>query len=288
MNNYKGFIYAIISSAAFGIGPTFAKISYNYGSNPTTLLMFRFLIAFLVLLIYLLFKRTDIKINKKQFIMLFIIGILGYTITTETLFVSYTYLDCGLATTLHFTYPVIICIFSFFAYKEKVSKGKIISIILASLGVYSLVAFENTTLNTLGVVLALISGVTYAGTVIGLGFKPVKPLDNKIATMYVSFGAFVGMAIYGLFKGDIVGVYNFPVIISYFGIAIISTIFPIVLLLKAIESIGATSATILATFEPIVSIICGVLFFSEKITFPLMLGTALILISAIILAKDKS
>ncbi|MEF9934944.1 MAG: DMT family transporter [Clostridium sp.] len=287
MNSYKGFIYAIISSAAFGLGPTFAKIAYMNGSNSTSLLMFRFLIAFILLLAYLLIKRVSIKIDRKQLLMLFLIGILGYTITTETLFLSYVYLDGGLATTLHFTYPVIICVFSFFAYKEKVSRGKIISIITASLGVYSLVAFESTTLNTFGVILALISGVTYAGTVIGLGLKPIKLMDNKIATMYVSFGAFIGMAIYGLTRGEIAWVCNLPVIGSYFGIAIISTIVPIVLLLKAIESIGATSATILATFEPIVSIICGVIFFSEKLSFALIIGTLLIIASAIILAKDK-
>ncbi|MEG0641031.1 MAG: DMT family transporter [Clostridium sp.] len=287
MKKYKGFLFSIISSAAFGIGPSFAKIAYSNGSNPTSVLMFRFLIATIILFGYLMFNKINIKVSRKQFIMLFIIGILGYTITTQTLFVSYVYLDMGLATTLHFTYPVIICVFSFFVYKEKISRPKLFSIILAGFGVYSLIAFEDQKLNTLGVVLSLISGLTYAITVIGLGLKPIKPLDNKIATMYVSFGAFLGLLIYGLFDKSIILEYNTPIVLSYFGIAIISTILPIVLLLKSIEMIGATSATILSTFEPIVSILFGIILFGEQLTFALILGMVFIILSAIILAKGK-
>lgn len=61
-----------------------------------------------------------------------------------------------------------------------------------------------------------------------------------------------------------------------------------VLLLKGIELIGASSASILGTFEPIVSIIMGIIIFKEQLTFSLIMGTIFILISTIILAKDKS
>ncbi len=100
MNNYKGILYAILSSAAFGIMPIFAKIAYINGSNPTSALLFRFLAAGLILLLYLKVNGISIKISLKQTVFLLLIGMFGYTITTITLFVSYNYLDSGLATTL--------------------------------------------------------------------------------------------------------------------------------------------------------------------------------------------
>lgn len=287
MNNYKGIIYAILSSIAFGLMPIFAKYAYMNGSNPTSVLIFRFLFAGIILFIHLKMKKIDIKISKSNFILLFLIGLLGYTVTTQTLFTEYDYLGAGLATALHFIYPVVVCLFGFFVLREKMSRTKLLSLLLSGIGVYALVAFENKTLSTVGIFLALFSGVTYGLNVIALGLKSLKDLDNRVTTMYVSFGGFVGMLLYGIFEKNIVWDMNIQVFTSYAGIAVVSTIFSIILMLKAIETIGTGSTSILGTFEPIVSIILGILLFSETLSMALILGTVLIIISAIMLVKDK-
>ena len=106
--------------------------------------------------------------------------------------------------------------------------------------------------------------------------------------MYISFGAAIGMILYGGVTNQIIFNMNINVALSYVLIAVVSTILSIILLLKGIEIIGASSASILGTFEPIVSIIMGIILFSEKLTFSLMLGTFFIVLSTIILAKDKN
>ena len=55
-----------------------------------------------------------------------------------------------------------------------------------------------------------------------------------------------------------------------------------------LEYLYIVFAAILGTFEPIVSIIMGIIIFKEQLTFSLIMGTIFILISTIILAKDKS
>lgn len=288
MNNIKGIFYAILSAAAFGIMPIFAKFSYMYGSNPTSALLFRFLFAAIILFIYFKISNIDIKIERKQFMILFLIGLVGYTITTQTLFVSYNYLGVGLATTLHYIYPAIVCILSFIIYNERLSIKKILSLILSVTGVYCLVAFENTSLNAFGIILALISGLSYGINVICFTIKTIKDLDNKIVTMYVSLGAAFGMIVYGLLTKTIVLNFNIQIIGSYIGLSVISTIISIVLLLKAIELIGSGSASILGTFEAIISIILGILLLNEKLTISLLVGSILIIISAILIAKEKN
>ena len=67
MDNYKGILYAILSSLAYAIMPIFAKVAYDSGSNSTSALIFRFLIAGVVLLIYLKIKKINLKISFKQF-----------------------------------------------------------------------------------------------------------------------------------------------------------------------------------------------------------------------------
>lgn len=167
------------------------------------------------------------------------------------------------------------------------SRSKIIALILAGLGIYTLVTTKNTSLNTLGVVLALASGVSYGITIILLGINLLKSLDHNVITFYVSTGATLGMLIYGGLTNTIVTTLNFNLLLSYTSIAIISTIIAMLLLLKAIKKIGTASTSILGTFEPIVSVILGVILFGESLTISLIIGTCLILISTIILAQEK-
>ena len=288
MKNYKGILYAILASVAFGVMPIFAKFAYINGSNSNTVLFFRFSIAAIILFIYLNLKKVSIKVSKKQFILLFITGFLGYTMTTQTLFSSYNYLGVGLATSLHFIYPAFVCILEYILLKKGMSKNKLFSLIFAGLGVYALIAFENNTLSTLGVFLAIFSGFSYAINIMLMSMKEVKDVDNKVVTMYVTFGAATGIFIYGILNGSLVTKISMNLTVSYICIAVISTILSMVLLLKGIELIGASSASILGTFEPIVSIVMGIIIFKEQLTFSLIMGTIFILISTVILAKDKS
>nr|WP_302596780.1 DMT family transporter [uncultured Cellulosilyticum sp.] len=288
MSNYKGIIYAILSSVAFGLMPIFAKFAYANGSNPTTVLIARFLLASIILFTYLKCTRVSLKVSKKQLIILLSIGIIGYTLTTQTLFVSYDYLGAGLATTLHFIYPVVVCLIGYFFFKEKMSKSKMLALIFAGLGIYALIAMDNNTLNALGVMLAIFSGISYGVNIIALGLKSIKQINHNVVTMYVCLGATLGMLIYGTFTNTITLTLNLNIGIAYIGIAVISTIASMLLLLKAIATIGTASTSILGTFEPIVSVILGVILFGEPLTLSLIIGTILILASTIILAREKN
>ncbi|MEG1002152.1 DMT family transporter [Clostridium sp.] len=288
MKNYKGIMYAILASVAFGLMPIFAKAAYINGSNPATVLLYRFSIAAIILFVYLKFKKVVLKVSRKQFLLLFFTGAIGYTITTQTLFMSYNYLSVGLATTLHFIYPAFVCVLEYFLFKKNMSKAKVMSLMFAAIGVYALVAFENQTLSTMGLFLALFSGISYGINVLMLAMKEIADIDNRVITMYISFGAAAGMLVYGGATGQIINKINLSLSLSYVLIAVVSTILSIIFLLKGIEIIGASSASILGTFEPIVSIVMGIVLFGEKLTFALILGTIFILISTIILSKDKN
>jgi drug/metabolite transporter (DMT)-like permease len=287
VNTYKGIIYALLSSAAFGIMPILASIAYADGSNSTTLLIGRFSISALILFLYLKCSHIDIALQKGQMVLLVFTGMIGYMITAQTLFMSYNYLGAGLATTLHFIYPVVVCIISFVFFKNKISTQKIISLFFAALGVYALIAFKDHTIHLWGIGLALFSGVAYGLTMIAMSVPSIRSLDNRITTMYICLGSTLGTVLYGICNKSIVCHFNFKIIACCLGIAIVSTILSIILLLKAIRIIGVSSSAILGTFEPVVSVFLGVLFLDEQLTFSLITGSALIIISAIILAKEK-
>lgn len=287
MKKIYGIMYALLSSAAFGFMPIFAKTMYNSGSNTFTVLSLRFLLASLMLFMYFLIFKIDFKVNKKQLLILLSIGILGYTSTGLTLFYAYNYISVGLATTMHFIYPAVVIILNYLIYKEKFTKHKAAALIISMAGVYVLIGIKAQGIHFGGALLALLSGFTYAGCVMGMNHKAIKGLSNLVTVFYFSISAGISLLIITLFSGK----FYFPVstlsIVSIIGISLISTIISIGLFVKALKIIGPSSTSILGTFEPIVSIIMGIILFNEKITLPLVLGTIFILLSVVILAKEK-
>ncbi len=287
MNRFSGILYALLSSAAFGFMPVFAKVLYNNGSNTLTVLSFRFTLAALMLLVYFLIKKVDFRVSRKQLFLLCIVGIIGYTSTGLTLFYSYNYISVGLATTMHFIYPAIVIILNFLIYKEGFSKNKLSALLLSIAGVYILIGFKAEGIHLGGTIIALLSGFTYAGCVIGMNHPELKKLSNLVTVFYFSLSAGIALFIFTLFCRQL----NFPVtlqtVVSITGISLVSTIISIGLFVKALKIIGASSTSILGTFEPIVSIIMGILLFNEKLTLTLIIGTILILSSVILLAKEK-
>ena len=87
---------------------------------------------------------------------------LGYTITTITLFEYYNYLNSDLATSLHYIYAALVCIFSFILYRESITKEKILSLVLSLTGFYLVKAFGSKSLNIVGIFLAVLSDLGYS------------------------------------------------------------------------------------------------------------------------------
>lgn len=286
MRKLPGIIFAILSSTAFGFMPIFAKIAYNNGSNATTLLAFRFLLAAIMLSIYFYIKKIFLNINKKQLYIILLVGLLGYTSTGIVLFLSYNYISVGLATTMHFVYPAVVIVLNYIIYKETLTKNKILALLISLIGVYVLIGINSNEINLKGAFLALLSGFTFAGCVMGINHPELKKLDNSVQVFYFSVCASAVFFIFSIFTGQLVLQLNIYILFSYIGISLISTIISIVLFIKAVKIIGASSASILGTFEPIVSIIMGIILFNEQLSFTIIVGTLLILAAVFIIAKN--
>lgn len=288
MKKINGIIYGLLSGIAFGITPVFAKTAYNNGLNATTVLIFRYLLAAFILFFYCIFKRLNLKINKKQLILFLLVGMVGYTLSTETLFIAYNKIGAGLATALHFVYPTVVCVLSFFIYKEAMNKSKIIALIVSCIGVYMLVGLSLSEINIPGVILALFSGIVYSVSILGMNKKELKEMNNMVVTFYISLFAGIAILAFGVVSKGIIIVPNMEVILSLVGLSVISTILPLLFIVKAVKYVGPSTTSILATFEPIVSMVVGVFMFKEKITLSIIIGTILILISVVILAREEN
>lgn len=109
-----GYVLVLLSAFGFGLLPIFAIFAYDSGMGVPTLLFLRFAFATVLFFSYILIKMRGWKITGKQWLALFLLGGVLYTMQATDIFQfrkAYTSTACFVATV-----PLsnICCYFIFF------------------------------------------------------------------------------------------------------------------------------------------------------------------------------
>ena len=99
-----------------------------------TVLFYRYSLAVIVLGIMMKFQKQSFAIKRVDVLPLCIMGLL-FAFSSLFLFMSYNYMDAGIASTILFVYPVLVAIIMAVVFKEKVSPITMFSIALAFVGI---------------------------------------------------------------------------------------------------------------------------------------------------------
>lgn len=282
----KGKICLIFSAFIYGIAPLMAKIAYQGGVNEMTLTFLRTFLALPLLFILMFARKQSFKLSLKELINIVILGFVGGTLAITCLYSAYNYITTGLATTLHFIYPLIIVIVSVLIYKEKITHAKLIAVMFVTIGIFLFVDLTSAA-DKIGVILAVLSGVFYSFYVIYIDHSGLKEMDYVKLTFYLMIIMSVGTLIFGSATGDIkfggingVG-WTFSAIIS-----LLISLGAIPLFQAGVRYEGAATAGIISALEPATTIILGVLVLGESMGVTQYIGGALI-ITGIVLAEKN-
>lgn len=277
----KGTVCAIISAIVFGFTPVFASWSFDLGSNAMTLTFYRNSMVIPFMLVILMAKKVDLKINKSQFIQLALVSVFCSASTTFLLYAAYKYIGVGLSTTLHFLYPVITILCGFLIFKDKLEINRIIALILAFVGV-ALASGAEGSFGIIGVILAVASAVTYSAYLISIEKTAISDMHPMKAMFYMCLINTIVLPIIDLPFGEIVYNLHFIPLIYTFVVSTANSLFAYVLLIIGIKLIGAGNASIFSTLEPLSGVICGVLILGETMSVIKSISCILILIAVMI------
>ena len=116
----KGYLFALVSALTYGMIPLFMIPLKKWGFfSVDTALFYRFLIAAILILGYLVFyQKESVKINLKEGIIFSILG-LFYALSAEFLFIAYDFLSHRIAFTVFFIYLIIVALILEIFLKEK-------------------------------------------------------------------------------------------------------------------------------------------------------------------------
>ena len=280
----KGKMYLIMSAVLYGIIPFLTTVAYTGGANGITLTFLRSVISLPLLLVVILTDKRNLKISRKQFEKIVVLSVFGGVMPLVTLYLSYNYISTGLATTLHFIYPLIIILTMSVIYHHKPSKNILSSVVFVTVGIFMFADISSVSSKT-GIILALLSGVFYSFYVIYIDKSQLDRMDFFVLTFYVSSVMSASLLIFSLLTDsltlDISSIsWSFSVLVSLAG-----TFGAMPLFQLGVRYEGAETAGILSTLEPITSIALGALLLGEKVDTSQMFGAALIIFGVIIAQK---
>ncbi|MGJ0336992.1 DMT family transporter [Aliarcobacter cryaerophilus] len=282
----KGVILAIISAICYGMNPLGALFLYEEGLNVNSVIFYRFIFASILLAIFMLIKKDSFYLKFKEIILLALLGLL-FGISAISLFNSFLYMDAGLASTVLFIYPIFVAIIMALFFKEKNSIITILSIIFAFLGVVLLYESDGANVSNFGIFLVIVSSLCYAIYIVII--NQYLKLSALKVTFYSMLFCTITILIHSFFDSslNIMPLVNFNMWFYTIFLALVPTIISLLFLIKAIQLIGSTSASILGALEPLTAVLIGVYVFNEKITFWLVIGIVFILFGVILIVlKD--
>lgn len=286
--------YVQISLAMMIVGSSVVAGKLIISSFPVFLASgLRFIVASLILVPLLLWKEKRLpRIERSVFGILFLQALTG--VFLFNIFMLYglkftTAVEAGIITS---TLPAVIGVIAVLFLKEKLSRTKIIGILLAVVGVLfmNIMSGEGSNVSSLLGNSLIIGSVLTEALFISLGkaiSHKVTPLT--ISTMMSVFG-FILFLPFSIYEGmsfsfssvDMMDWMN----ILYFGVVV--TVLAFLLMYQGLTKVSASSAGVLTSVLPLSTVVLSFLILKEEILISHLLGMLFIIAAIFILSKDTS
>jgi drug/metabolite transporter (DMT)-like permease len=258
----------------------FAKEAYRAGLGVTSLLAARFVLAAAVLWA-IVAVRPAARPPRRLVLACLALGAVGYAAQAGFFFTALQHLDASLTSLLLYTYPALVFCAALALRREHFTPWKAGALILASGGA-ALVLLGGGTggLQTGGALLALAAAVMYTIYIL-VADGIVARVDPFMMGALVTTGAAATFLVAGAIGGSLaVAGGGWPWIAA---IAVVSTVLPIVTFMLGMRHVGASTASIVSTAEPVVTVTLAVALLHEGLGPLQMLGGVLVLAAVVAL-----
>lgn len=284
-----GLVYAILSAAAYGTNPIFAKPLYNDGMNPDSVLLFRYLFAVLVISLMMLYQgwsrhklAETFRVSRHNMPQLILLGFM-MAVSSLTLFSSYNYIPVGIASTLLFVYPILTALIMTLCYHERLSWLVVVCLFIACGGIGLLCPMEDGSISLdgdflIGFLIVMLSGLAYAIYLVGLNKTRLRNVASMPVTLYVLiFGTFLFVG--RLFFSPLT-LPEHPIMwLNLLALGIFPTVVSLVCTAKAIQYIGSTYTALCGALEPVTAVLLGIIILDENVSLRESCGMILIFLA---------
>lgn len=292
MNRIKGILYAAVSSSTFGLAPFFSLTLLLAGFSAFEVLSYRWGVATIALTLFGWCSGCSFRLEKKDFLVVLLLSLLR-AVTSFSLLIAYQNIATGVASTIHFMYPLAVSLVMMYFFQEKKSLWVMFAVFMSLLGAALLSSGELEAKNgdtIVGLVAACVSVFSYAGYIVGVRMTRAVQINSTVLTCYVMGLGTVLYFIGALTTSGLRLVADGYTWLIILGLALPATAISNITLVRAIKYAGPTLTSILGAMEPLTAVVIGVFVFKELFTLNSAIGIILILlaVSVVIFRKQKN
>lgn len=289
MSKAKAYVCIIMAAALWGLIGFFVKHLSSQGFTSLQITCLRTVAASICITPLVAMQGMDkFKIALKDIWMFVGTGIISLS------FFNWCYFNCiqssslAVAALLLYTAPAFVMLMSLFLFGEKFTKEKAIALCMTFIGCACVTGVLSGELNlsVLGLMYGIGSGIGYACYSI-FGKYAIRKYETITITTYTFYFSFLATLLVSDFNAEVIAKIDMMTVAYILGLGIICCLIPYVLYTKGLETVEAGQASVLATIEPLVAAIIGVVFFAEPLTMDKIIGMVLIF-SAIGVLELKS
>lgn len=282
-----GILLIILAACFWGSMGIFVRKLGEYGFSSIQIVSIRITIAALVFCIILLIKdRTGFRISPRDIPLFLGLGLGSILFFTVCYFSAIAIMSLSTAAILLYTSPIWIMLMSMLFFHEKMNSRKLVALVLAFTGCVLVSGISGDGMTVTGILLGLGAGFGY-GLYSILGTIALRKYSPYTVTTYTFVVAAMGswiicqpVDLISKFKaaGSPSGLLLFCILT-----AILTAVIPFLFYTLGLRTVEAGRAGILATIEPLVATVIGMICFSEPVTILSGAGIVLILTAVVIL-----
>ena len=284
-------ILIIVAACFWGSMGIFVRRLTTFGFNSIQIVSIRITLAALIFSLFLVVKeRSGFRISLRDIPIFLGLGLGSILFFTVCYFAAITIMPLSTAAILLYTSPIWIMLMSALLFHEKMNSRKIVALLLAFGGCVLVSGVSGDGITFIGVLLGLGSGIGY-GLYSILGTIALRKYSPYTVTTYTFVIAAVGswfiskpLDMFSKFErtDNLTGLILFCILT-----ALVTAVIPFLCYTLGLRSVEASKAGIIATVEPVVATIVGIICFSETLTILSGMGIVLVL-AAVIILNTKS
>lgn len=288
-NALLGSIYLALASSIWGGMYVVVKIVVAV-IPPLELVWMRYLVAIVALLVVGLLTRQNWRIEKRDFVIIIAIGVIGNTISIVTQETGTMLSSAQMGAIITSSTPAFMVIFARLLLKERLTLKKGLSVCLATIGVFLIVGVGHVNLSSkLGGISLLIAALTWALMSVLIKRVPSE-YSQIVVTTYSILVALIVLTPFVLPRLYAIPISELthPAIwggVLYLGI--VSTAGGFLLWNRGLQMLNASSGGIFFFFQPVVGTLLGWLILGESIGVTFWIGSILILTGVFFVIIEK-
>lgn len=265
----------------------FTRHMTAYGIDPTGAIMVRCGIAAICFGLLILFTDPDhFKVKIKDLWCFLGSGLLSLLFFTFCYFNAINMMSLSAAAILLYTAPTIVMLVSAVLFQEKITRRKLIAVALAFAGCCLVSGITGgVTLSVQGLLFGLGSGLGYALYTVFSRYAIMRGYSSSTINFYSCLLASVGaMVIWGPHGTFGIMISSPEVILWCMGVGAVSCFLPYMLYTYGLTGLENGKASVLASIEPVVASLVGILLYHEPMSLSALAGVLMVL-GAVVLVR---